>query len=86
MSFVSQLDEKSEQYTTTKLNLEEKRAQCTDAELRARDIEDHYLNKTQLDHQREVSQLRVIIETYVSYKTSVNLWLISYLALVDSHF
>lgn len=48
-----------EQHRITKLNLEDRRAECVKAETRAQEVEEHYLNSTQRKHEREVNQLKV---------------------------
>lgn len=53
-----QLDEKHEHLNSTKLNLEEKRSQCIAAELRAKEVEEHYHTNTKHAHEKQVSQLK----------------------------
>jgi len=54
-----QLDERSEQQRITQLTLDEKRTQCSQAERRAREVEEHYLNSTQRIHEKVTNDLKV---------------------------
>lgn len=53
------MNEQAESHHLTQLALDEKRNQCTEAELRATKIEDHYLSVTQKAHDRQTNELKV---------------------------